>query len=233
MSTFKKMKNCHRPLVIIMALTAVFLSGCQTLPSTVDKQLPDVSWSTNSEPFVVDTLRLIKMSDWRYSGKSAVRSIHGNDQINIDWSFSDSAHSIRLFGPLGVGAVKIEYDSYGVQMSDNKGVVYSGSDPRALLYDVTGLSLPLSSLQYWLFAVPEPGAKFEYREYNSDSTDRQLFLRQHGWEINFSEFVEYSSEEPDTQWVLPKRITANGYDAEGQPVRIKLFTKSWDFAPQR
>ena len=224
MKTAQITHGCSRAHVSLVVFLLLALAGCKTAPS--------LSPST-ALPFAESIERHERLRDWRYSAKSSIISNQGNEQINIDWSYSDQAHSIRLFGPLGIGAVKIEYDQYAVQMSDNKGLIYSGSDAHALLYDVTGLSLPITSLQYWLFAVPEPNSHFEYQLKADDQGDRQISLRQHGWTITFSEFVDWPEGEASSPWPLPQKIAARGFDANGEPVRIKIFTKSWDFSAVR
>ena len=63
---------------------------------------------------------------WRYSAKVGISTPVAREQANLVWQFADQSNQVRLFGPLGVGAIKIEFDQYGVVLSDNRSVLHRG-----------------------------------------------------------------------------------------------------------
>ena len=52
-------------------------------------------------------------SSWRYSAKVGLTTPEVKEQANLIWEFRDQANNIRLFGPLGYGADKLQFDEYG------------------------------------------------------------------------------------------------------------------------
>ena len=145
----------------ICLVSAILLTGCQSMPKpSVDTS---AGWVRADGRFAARIKASESLSHWRYSAKASIKAQGKTDQFNLDWRFAQGAHSIRIFGPLGVGAVRLDYDGREARLSDNDGVKYVGPDPASLLRDITGLNLPINALQYWLFAVPAPNALADYQ----------------------------------------------------------------------
>ena len=147
------------------------------------------------------------------------------EQANVVWDYADQTNSVRLFGPLGAGQVKLEFDQYGVQLSDNKGLLHrglaaEGVTAEKLLTDITNLPIPVDALVYWLFVLPAPEFAFTYQ---LDSQGNVASLQQLGWQISFSDYRDYAGN------LLPRRLTAIRDDVE-QAVTVKLITKNWQWA---
>jgi outer membrane biogenesis lipoprotein LolB len=180
---------------------------------------------------------------WRYSAKASIKTAATNDQFNLDWRYNEGNHTIRLFGPLGVGAVRLEFDDDGANLSDKDGVLYSGPNAATLLREITGLNLPIDALQYWLFALPAPNAIAHYR-LSLEGQQEIDHLKQLGWETQFSDYQVWSVDsssvgaavlesEVDAMVFantrLPRRISSQGRGLRGEYIDIKIVTKLWDF----
>lgn len=160
------------------------------------------------------------LNQWRYSAKVGLRSANLKEQANLVWRFGDQSHDVRLFGPLGVGAIKLEFDDYGVQLSDAKGLLYKGISAEHLLTEIVGWPLPIDALSHWLFLLPAPSHSYHYQ---LNELGQLASIRQLGWQIDFTAYRDYDGE------MLPRTITAAKQfsDLKLGSVTVKLVTKSW------
>ncbi len=212
--------KCYRRWFGLLML-AVFLSACQT-----PKKLVGVGaerWLSNPAVFKDGYQMHSQLSNWRYSAKIGVVTPEESSQANMVWQFDDSAETnnvVRLFGPLGVGAIKIEFDERGVQLSDKKGILHQGDSAEALLHRIVGWPIPVDALQYWLFSLPQPDQAFEYR---LNEQEQLKVLRQFGWVINYSTYRDYHKKGQ----LLARKIVAKKQVSSEQEVSVTLVTKTW------
>jgi len=208
---------------ILVLSSVLLLAACQTLP-VPDPNDGGKRWRNDLSVFEPGLKAVESIANWKYSAKVGVKTPSEREQANIVWQFSDQANNVRLFGPLGVGAVRLEFDRYGVVLSDNKGILHRGSSAEDLLTQIIGWPIPLDALSYWLFALPNPDTPFRYQA--NESGELQV-LEQHGWSIRYSRFKQYQSTEPLAGTALPGKLVATKQVAPNQHIEVKLITKSW------
>ena len=206
-------------LILVTALAAC-ASQPKIVPPTVELQTSE--WRSDRQHFSKVTQALLETPFWRYTAKIGLRSNTIKESANLVWQMSDQSNSVRLFGPLGMGAVKLEFDQYGVQLSDNKGVVHQGENAQALLTDIIGWPLPIDALSRWLFLQPDLTQPFQYRLNDFGELDA---IRQFGWQINYREYREYNGRQ------LPRKLAAEKYfdNTKLGAVSVKLITKDWQW----
>jgi outer membrane lipoprotein LolB len=238
-----------RLLVTIVLLS--FLAACQSrlkLPSDEAK----VNWHSSSDFFVERQQFVRNLNAWQYSSKVGLSTPNLNEQANLIWEFSDQANSVRMFGPLGVGAIKLEFDKVGVVLSDNKGLLHRGNSAEQLLTRIVGWPIPIDALSSWMFVLPAKGASYRYALDQNRQVER---LEQLGWLIQYSDYRDYQGQLMPRKIVASKKISRAGNlsrsdkralvnkksaaadgksaaadgksaAADGQIV-VKLITKSW------
>ncbi|MFT5571423.1 MAG: outer membrane lipoprotein LolB [Cryomorphaceae bacterium] len=211
-----------------MFLAICCLTACQTLPdpSKPQQSTSDISsegkWLRDSEYFDVSLNDYRLRNTWQLTGKVGVKTSELNESANIVWKFSDQSNQLRMFGPLGAGAIKLDFDRYGVQLSDNKGVLHRGNSAEQLLTNIVGWPIPIEALKYWLFALPNPEHVFEYQ---LNPQGQLSLLRQLGWQIDYSGYKTSGSNKPS----LPRRLTAVKRLSNGQAITVKLIAKAWQW----
>lgn len=205
-------------------LLGIGLAACQHRPPEIeaDGSTRTGKWRSDSAYFQQSAARLASLTQWRYAAKVGLTTASLKEQANLVWRFGDQANEVNLFGPLGVGALKLEFDQYGVQLSDNKGALHSGDSAEALMLDIVGWPLPVDALSYWLFVMPAPGHPFQF-QLNGDGQIRTI--RQLGWQIDFDDYRPYSDR------LLPRKLTARKkFNKPGLgAVAVRLITKSWEW----
>lgn len=203
-----------RSVLVILLLSV--LAACKTLPEGQNDS--DNTWLNSAKIFESRQNQYSASAQWRYSAKVGLSAPQVRESANLIWEYSDQANNVRLFGPLGVGAVRLQFDPYGVEMSDNKGVLHRGDSAEQLLTDIVGWPIPIDALSRWLFVLPTDNAVFRYQ---IDENNNVVLLEQLGWKIEYSDYKTYGER------FLPRKITATKTLPENQSVVVKLITKAW------
>ncbi len=155
---------------------------------------------------------------WDLSGVIAIRDIANKNNIsaNINWQQASNHHySIRLFGPLGAGALKLTGQPGQVKLTSSDGKTYTAATPELLLAEQAHWNLPLSHLYYWIRGIPVPSlpAKTHF-----DASHHLSELQQDGWRI---QFLRYTS----TQHIdVPSKIFLFN-----SSLNVKIIINEWKF----
>ena len=212
----------------------LFLTACQNMPQVQSEPPIDADWLRNIDGFMQTHQSAYRshknLDSWRYSAKVGITTPTSREQANLVWQFADQANKVRLFGPLGVGAIKIDFDQNGVELSDNRSVLHRGESAEDLVTKIVGWPIPIDALRYWLFALPLPDKAFEYQQ---DEVGSLAKLRQLGWEIEYPNYKKFFLNDSNINSdggqhnYLPSKIIASKQDENGDLIEVKLITKGW------
>jgi outer membrane lipoprotein LolB len=216
-----------------------FFAGCQNRLRAPSAEA-EVNWRSSSDFFVERQQFVRSLITWQYSAKVGLSTPDLNEQANLVWEFSGQANSVRMFGPLGVGAIKLQFDKAGVVLSDNKGLLHRGNSAEQLLTRIVGWPIPIDALSSWMFVLPAKGAAYRYALDENRQIER---LEQLGWLIQYSDYRDYQGQLMPRKIVARKKISRptkglptntssaarNGksVDANDQIV-VKLIMKNWN-----
>lgn len=223
------MTQGFKKLVILCLL--MLTAACQTVPDRKpegdqqDKSSPnDTSaqvWSDNEAYFSERFATIGDIGDWSLRAKVGIVLPKQREQASLIWRYSEQANQVRLFGPLGIGAVTLNFDQSGAQLTDNKGRSHQGVSAQALLTRIIGWPIPVEALAYWLFALPQPSGEYQYQ---LNEFGELAELKQFGWQISYK---SYSDPAHDSGLSLARKITARRAAPDGQTVLVRLIAKSW------
>ncbi len=136
------------------------------------------------------------VDDWDIQARAVVKLKGEAYNLGIRWQQKPGHFVIFLQAPFGQGVIRIESisdDLYRLSLPDGR--VLLDSSPEALLEQAIGWSIPISGLEYWIRALPQPQSKFSRR---FDDAGRTRFLKQDSWSIDYIDYFE----SPD----LPRRL---------------------------
>lgn len=163
-------------------------------------------------------------TNWLSSGKLAIKlpATTGSTQkktqvLRFKWQHEKAAFSLRLSGAFGLGAVTVNQET-NKQVSLLRGgkVIGRAKDAETLLFQHTGLSLPISLLQYWIIGQPDNSAPFSMIEGANPHSALHSFEQQ-GWQINYTDTAVTGS------YLLPKKISATNGE-----IALKAIISQWD-----
>jgi outer membrane lipoprotein LolB len=154
------------------------------------------------------------LSSWQITGALAARNKHKNWTASIDWKQETlNNYHIRLFGPLGGGSVLVKKNGHLITYQDGpKKVTTTPIDQ--LLYQETGVRVPLHNLYYWVRGVKAPGA---IQSSQQDAEGRFTMLKQSGYTIRYENYQTVKGIDLPTKL----RLTGPGGD-------LKLVIKHWE-----
>jgi len=190
------MKN-FSALTIVVAFTLV-ISGCSSVP---DKPKPG---SSSNQINTTD--------HWRARGKFSYRSSETTESGNFDWRQQGKNYKLRLYGPLGIGSVRISGNPNLVRIQTGDYDI-SSDQPLSLLYRLTGLEIPLNSMSMWLTGNPSSlspsNITFNHEGQIDGFTERN-------WLLSYSDFKELDNQQ------IPTTINAH---KDG--INLRMLVYSW------
>jgi len=145
----------------------------------------------------------------------AVRNGVESWHLSINWQQQGDRYVIQLAGPMGSGQVQLRGDGRGVVLDDGENAPLSSSEPEALLYESTGLQIPVSGLRYWIRGLPDPrltnGAP-------ALENGRLKLLEQGGWRLRFRGYQQVND------MFLPQKLFMQRKDKE---LDVRLVIDQW------
>ncbi len=168
-----------RPL--IAGLLATFLSACAAI--SVKPPVTDEShalWQQRLE-------ELDSLVNWSIRGRIAVYVKDEVYNLGLGWTRQGEQSRLKLEATLGQGMILLEKKPASVKLTTAENVVYSGSNAQQILYQATGLVIPVEGLQTWIKALPHPSTSYLP---DIDALGRANQIRQDGWIINYLEYSQ-------------------------------------------
>ena len=191
--------------IALFCLTILLLStACTTITPPVRQT--DVNWLAHQQ-------QVAQLQYWTINGRLAVSN--GSESWNLDvlWQQQGDAYVIKLTGPLGAGQIQLHGDQYGVVLDDGEHRPRYADNADSLLYENTGLKIPVDGMRFWVRGLPAP----QMRE---DSLDllagRIKQLRQGGWQLQFRRYQQVNTT------TLPQKLFMQRGDLE-----VRLVIDQW------
>lgn len=179
-----------RNLLLVLPLLFTITACTTTVPLSGGG---DASWLSHQK-------QLKQLHYWTINGRLAVSN--GAESWNLDMSWQQQGHTylIKLAGPLGAGKIQLRGDQNGVVLDDGENAPRYAENANRLLYENTGLDIPVEGMRYWVRGLPDPqmtnggldllagkiqkmhqgGWQLQYRRYqqvNETSLPQKLFMR--------------------------------------------------------
>ena len=171
----------------------ILLAGCQSIPHGPGASPTD-------------------LTSWDLHARLGYRAGNDGGSANVDWQQRGEHGELAFSGPLGMGSAHIRWLPGYAELDTGKDVVTATSSTE-LAWRLTGLSLPVEALQYWVRGLPWPNAKGDP---TFDPSGQLTALNQAGWQLSFDRYGAVDGLS------LPFRIRAHHDDQ-----RFTLIIKDW------
>ena len=204
-----KTNTKNRFTLLIIIFISVFISACAT-----NSEL-DIPLSTPAFNKQEIQSELTNISDWKISGVIGVKYNGKADSANYIWQQKGDNFYIKIYGPLGVGAVEIQGDKNSIELTDSDGKKTASDNVESLLNQKLGWSVPVNGLVYWVKGIAQPKTQ-KQTKYNRQNLLENL--QQDGWNIEYKNYKLISSKYP-----LPSKVFMSRND-----ITIKVIIKSWE-----
>jgi outer membrane lipoprotein LolB len=196
--------------IALLILSCIVLSGC-----TSTKQNRADSFTTQNTIKRAEQLKQI--SRWQVIGKIAFFEENKRNSASLNWLVDeeDNSQVLNLTSYLGINVLQLT-SQQGTHHLKFDGKDYQGNDLTALIYSLTGLTLPTNALSYWLKGLAfQPSDHINYGPSNLPLT-LTSFYNNKQWQIS------YSSYEQVKHYILPTKLTV-----KKDNLLIKIAISHW------
>lgn len=188
----------------------LLLTACTTV-----EEVPD---SLNTGSWQAHKATLDDMQHWFASGRAAIVNGVESWHVNMLWLQQGDNYQIRLFGPFGAGQVQLSGNGRTVELRTADDERFYSQNMDALLFERTGLRMPVAELRYWLIGLPSPNGNDAARV---DKHGRLSSLQQGEWQVRYKHYV------PVNGLVLPRKIFADKQDLD-----VRVVIDKWKLGVQ-
>lgn len=161
---------------------------------------------------------LAGLKEYGLDGRVGVRVGEEGWQANARWRQRIEVSEVQLSGPFGAGSLLLRLSGEELQVVDSKGGILRGDEAMDALVRQLGFAPPLTSLRYWLLALPDPAGGDSSSVSNDDGTLAQL--EQAGWKLRYEDYRAQPA--PGGTVRMPGRLTATRED-----IRLRLVADRW------
>ena len=199
------------------------LAACATrLPEPV--RVPALDAATQGRAEALQSARadaLLAVPAWQLEGRASITRAGKGGSGRIEWRQEGPAFEVALAAPVTRQSWRLAVDGSGARLEGLEGGTRHGPDGQALLFEATGLEVPVEALGAWLRGLPADEAVHgpARLEFGADLLPARL--EQAGWGIDFRAWRPSTDGAP----ALPLRIDARRGDAG-----VRLVVDAWSGA---
>lgn len=200
-------------LIIVFSAT-VLATGCTTLDIS-DSDVDVTSATGSGKSWQERQSELAAIKYWRLTGRLAVSNGDDAWNLNIEWHQREDDYQIVLNGPFGAGKVKLVGNANGVLLKDSDDQTFYAETPEMLLYEQTGLYMPVNGLRYWVMGLTSPN---QHAEPQLDKLGRISYLEEADWKVRFKRYTQVSGID------LPRKVFIVRSNKE---LDVRLVVDNW------
>ena len=153
------------------------------------------------------------IQSWTLQGKLGLRSEQESGSGTLWWQQNHRFYDIRLSGPLGRGATRIQGSPGCVILEMAGRTPYHAESAGELLEQQVGWRLPVEHLLWWVRGLPDPDRPSRLQ---LDASSRAARITQAGWTVEYSRYQQVGDVE------LPQRLQISGHD-----ILLTLVVTDW------
>ena len=152
---------------------------------------------------------------WRLRGRILVSQGEEAWNLSLEWQQKDQDYQIVIHGPFGMGKVKLVGNADGVVLKNSDEQTFYADNPEDLLYDQTGVHMPVEGLRYWLMGLTSPE---QIKKPELDGQGRLAYLEDANWKVNFKRYIQISGMD------LPRKVFIVKPEKE---IDVRLVVDKW------
>ena len=204
-------------LFSLLLTFCLVLSACTTAPKGPE----------HAVNLTVQLEKVAEVQKWQMRGKIAFRQGKEAVSLNLVWKNDFGDFDFRLTNFLGVSLVNLNVsEQKSVLVAD--GETYVDALPESLIYQVTGMLIPVESLLSWVKGLPLEGDKFTLTEKGLVNTLESYCQGCRNWQVDYSNYGSVDVENGKSVW-LPHSITLTQNETPNMPLtQLKIKIYQWN-----
>lgn len=201
-----------KPRILLSLSFLLILFGCSSTPEPI----VDVEWQAHQQ-------KLQQIQTYQVIGKIGYISPEQRETLNFQWQKSPNKSQLRLTNFLGQTVLSLSMDAKGATVETYDDQKFNAANGQILIYQLTGLDIPIDDLQGWLLGLPTKADYFKLNENNTLASLDKTSGRQN-WHVDYTRYKEFSWQNGNIP--LPDRMQLTQ-----QQTSIKLVISKWILTP--
>lgn len=160
-------------------LWIIMIGGCSTLvnkPATLNDSEKALHWDTLQK-------QLLAIHNWQINGRIGFKVPGHSGSASLTWIQNNDTYTLSISGPFEQSLAKIRGDSKTVIAHiAGRSTPLKGTSPEQIMLNITGWSLPISGLRYWVRGLPYPDIKSKI---TLNGQGQPATIIQQGWHITY------------------------------------------------
>ncbi len=189
----------------LLILPALLFAGCASIEPVSSLPPPEAYWLHAENIASIRTFAL--------TGRIAVLTEKKGFSGGMRWYHHAAGDEIGFYSPIGAQLGQISAGPAGVTLTTSDKKTYTAEDAESLTQQTLGWSLPMSGLPDWVLGRPTAG---EAEILAWDAAGHVQRMRQHGWDIEYPQYVETAGRQ------LPGKIVLKSPQLD-----LKLVVEQW------
>lgn len=204
--------------LLIPGLLVTIVSACATT-----KPPDEIVTDESHEQWQIRQQQLIALDHWSIRGRAIIFVQEEVHHVVLNWQRNGGTSRLKLEAPLSLGAIQLEKSADGVKLTTADGEQYTGRHSQQLLYQTTGLVIPVDGLETWIKGIPHQ--KTSYLP-DIDAQGRASNIQQDGWSINYQEYEQVIWAQQNNP-TLPRKLYMK-HDG----LALKIVIDQWQNQPE-
>ena len=204
------------------AAAALALAGCATRPASAPAAvtLTGPALAAATARVEIREALVAEAGGLAFSGRVALSNGSDGGSGRIEWWQQGDAYRVVLRAPVTRQGWSLEADAGGARLEGLEGGPRVGPDPVGLLFEATGMEVPVGALASWAAGVRADAGAYGPARLEFSAAGELVRMRQGGWTIDYVRWQDPAGEAGGT--ALPLRV-----DAERGQARVRLVVDDW------
>lgn len=158
-----------------------------------------------------------------FNGRVALSNGSDGGSGRLEWWQSGGEYRVMLRAPVTRQGWSLAAGPDGARIDGLDGGPLQGPDAMLLLYEATGMQVPVGAMAAWAAATRADPAQFGPAQMEFSAEGRLVRLRQGGWTIDYVRWQPVQADGPEAAAAaLPARV-----DAVRGEARVRLMVDEW------
>jgi len=189
----------HLPYLFILTLFILVLSGCSTLPNK--KSQPLIQQTPQQR-----TSSLQQLQRWKITGKIGYIEKKSRHSATLNWQVNENNNSqqLNLTTFLGINVLQLDSNK-NIHKIQVDGKTYQGKKLEALIYSITGLTLPTQALTFWLKGIPyQESDNISYQKITRLPQTLTSYYNNELWQVSYAHYQQIDDYSLATKFSIRK-----------------------------
>jgi outer membrane lipoprotein LolB len=202
--------NHNKITIFTCLLILLILPGCFFIKQQKQPALP--SLFELNELYEKHLANLHQIKSWKLSAKMQIKTNKECSKVLLTWKQIVQNYNLHITGPLAVHIADITGDNnhITVKLSDE---LKTSDNPNTLITEMTGLNIPINSLEYWIKAIPDPNYPLVKTLNNYGYISE---LQQLGYIIKYNNYKKFNTK------IFPTSIQISA-----ENIRLTIIIDKW------